>query len=170
MRANKSFDADRHRQREARRAGYYASRGALPVRVGQLQCYEFMDIADQFMLHDENIRSGALCMYGFWFGRPMDNLHRSSSAEFDGEVLKVTFDDGETLEVWHPSNLVVERTVLKIPQASKVRWSWHDYGKLKTPDNRHHIEYIFDDGKVLSRGTTKAAKVVAITDAAVAIC
>lgn len=135
-----------------------------------LSVMSHMDIADKFMSIDENIRSGTLCMFGCWFGRPMDNFHRSSSAEFDGEILKITFDEGETLEVWHPSNLLVDGTVLKIPKASRVRWSWHYYGKPKTQDNLYRIEYMPDGGKVLSGCGSKLAKDASTSEAAVAIC
>lgn len=37
MRANRSFDADTHRQGAASRVSDHASRGTLPVRAGQLQ-------------------------------------------------------------------------------------------------------------------------------------
>jgi hypothetical protein len=36
-RSNRSFDADKHRQGAARRAGERTPRGALPVRAGQLR-------------------------------------------------------------------------------------------------------------------------------------
>ena len=36
-RANRSFDAETHRQGAANRAREHTSRGALPVRAGQLQ-------------------------------------------------------------------------------------------------------------------------------------
>jgi len=100
----------------------------------------------------------------------MDNFHRSCSAEFSGEILKVTFNEGETLEVWNPSKLVVDGTVLKIPKASKVKWSWHYYGKAKTPENLHHLEYIPDGNSVLSGVGAMAVKNASINEAAVAIC
>ena len=39
MRSNRSFDADTHRQGAASRVVDHASRGALPVRAGQLRRY-----------------------------------------------------------------------------------------------------------------------------------
>jgi hypothetical protein len=37
QRSNRSFDADTHRQGAASRVADHASRGALPVRAGQLR-------------------------------------------------------------------------------------------------------------------------------------
>lgn len=69
-----------------------------------------MNIADEIMELEPVKRSGTLRTFGCWFGRPMDNCHQAESAKFDGEVLRIMFNEGETLEVWNPSNLVIEST------------------------------------------------------------
>ena len=108
-----------------------------------------MNIADEIMSLEPNMRSGSLCIFGCWFGRPMDNHHQTESAAIDGEVLKLVFDEGKTLEIWNPSELTIHRTTLKIYYASKVKWSWYYYGKPKQPDNIFYNEYIVNDNNVL---------------------
>lgn len=85
------------------------------------------NIAEKIMELGQEIKSGSLKIYGCWFGRPMDNYHISTQASFDRELLKITFEGGEILEIWNPSEVVVDGIILKIPKASKVRWSWHYY-------------------------------------------
>lgn len=80
-----------------------------------------MEISDKIMNLEQNIRSGSLCMFGCWFGRPMDNIHRSCSANFENDLLTINFDQGETLEIWNPSKLIIDGNVLKIAKASKVK-------------------------------------------------
>ncbi len=107
------------------------------------------NIAERFMALDPKVRGGCLRTFGCWFGRPMDNRHRSVSASFDGVVLRILFDDDETLEVWNPSELVVGEKV-KIPKASRVKWSWYFYGEPKTPENLKYYDYRVEDGGVTS--------------------
>ena len=102
------------------------------------------------MTLEPSVRSGSLCIFECWFGRPMDNHHQIQSATFDGEVLKLAFDEEETLEIWNPSELAIHRTSLKIYYASKVKWSWYYYGKPIQPDNLFFKEYIVKDEKVLT--------------------
>jgi hypothetical protein len=114
-----------------------------------------MEISKEFMSLEQNIRSGSLCIFGSWFGRPMDNYHKSVQAEFSDSVLKVSFDEGETLEVWDPSGIEVESSILIISNASKVRWSWYYYGKPKTQENLRHREYFLNE----SNSEFKAVKI-----------
>ena len=129
-----------------------------------------MNIAEEIMALEPSKRSGTLRNYGCWFGRPMDNYHQSESAEFDGEVLKIIFNEGETLEVWSPSNLVIEGTTIKIQNASKVKWSWYYYGKAKEPENLLHYEYIVKGNDVTSTTNSPWPNKPSIHEAAVELC
>lgn len=100
-----------------------------------------MNIAEQFMSLDETTRSGSLRFFGVWFGRPLDNYHTSIDASLEGNLLKISFDQGEMLEVWNPSEIVVTEKMLKIPHATKVKWTWHSYGEPKSPENKMYYEY-----------------------------
>ncbi len=108
------------------------------------------NIAEEIMKLDVELCSGTLRTFGCWFGRPMDNYHTFESVVFDGEILKIIFDEGERLEVWNPSKLVIDRSVMKIPKASKVKWSWYSYGKAKQPENLFFYEYIVKGNSVSS--------------------
>jgi hypothetical protein len=128
-----------------------------------------MDISTEIMLLEESIRSGSLCMFGCWFGRPMDNIHRACSAKFENDVLTITFDEGEILEIWNPSNLIIDGTVLKIAKASRVKWSWFYYGKPKDPENLLIQEFIVEDGSIIN-SNQKPIEGASIHKAAIAIC
>ncbi|BCL75622.1 hypothetical protein JHS3_13580 [Jeongeupia sp. HS-3] len=80
----------------------------------------------------------------------MDNCHISKSASFDGEVLKVVFENGEILEITNPFELIVDGTTLKIPEASIVKWSWYLYGEIKSPETLMYYEYRTENGRVVS--------------------
>jgi hypothetical protein len=80
-------------------------------------------------------------MYGEWFGQPYDNFHTLVEVEAAGDELRLRFDEGETLSVWDPREVVLSSDVFRIGGASRVRWEWFSYGRPQTPENLHTIEY-----------------------------
>lgn len=103
---------------------------------------------------------GSLQFFGEWFGRPWDNNHSIVAAEADENRLRLTFDEGETLDVWDPKGLELESDRLfVIRSASRVRWEWFDYGGSKTPDNRHYIEYRDAGGNAIHRRADRPSSV-----------
>ena len=129
-----------------------------------------MNIAEQFMALEQKVRSGSLRTFGCWFGRPMDNYHVSKNASFEGELLKINFEGGETLEVWSPSKLVVNGIVLEIQKAKKVRWSWHLYGQAKSDKTLMYYEYELDGDKVISKTNSPWPNSPSTKDMAVELC
>ena len=129
-----------------------------------------MNIADEIMELEPSKRGGTLRTFGCWFGRPMDNYHQVVAATFDGEILRIAFDEGETLEVWNPSNLVIDGVVIKIPKATKVKWSWFYYGKTKEPENLLHYEYVVQGNSVSSSTNSPWPNEPSIDEAAVELC
>ena len=107
-----------------------------------------MNIAERLMALPEHVRSGTLRTFGCWFGRPHDNIHRCVAASVEESVLLLRFDRAEELEVTDASDFTVDGDVLRIPKASKVRWSWYDYGRPKTADTLMYYEYRMSDGSV----------------------
>jgi hypothetical protein len=85
-----------------------------------------------------HIKTGALCFWGQWFGRPYDNVHRTVACEADGEVLRLRFNEGESLFVWSPRSLKADQRAFRIADAAKVRWEWFYYGRPKTESNGVH--------------------------------
>lgn len=86
--------------------------------------------------------NGSLCVFGDWFGRPMDNQHQLISHEEKEGYVRLTFNEGETLEVWEPSGFRFEGKSFIIQRASRVRWEWFYYGRPKVPENRFCVEHI----------------------------
>jgi len=89
-----------------------------------------------------NVKAGALCFWGEWFGRPYDNFHQIVSCEAEGEALKLHFSENDTLFVWSPRGLNADQKTFRISDAAKVRWEWFYYGRPKTQDNRYFMEFI----------------------------
>jgi hypothetical protein len=108
------------------------------------------DVAAEITSRLPNVRHGSLRVFGDIFGGRVDNIHIVTSARSDGEPprLVVTFNEGETLEVWDPEGAVVDLHTLRIAKASRVRWEWFYYGREKTPDNRYFIEHVRDGDTV----------------------
>ena len=129
-----------------------------------------MSFANQIMELDVNIRSGTLQFYGCWFGRPMDNFHKSTSAEEIGSTLKVEFSEGETLEVVEPSEILTKGTTLIIPKAKSVKWSWYYYGKPKIKDNLLSLEYLVQGNEVSINSKIALPKKVSASELALQIC
>ena len=78
---------------------------------------------------------------GEFFGRPYDNIHRLIGCSPLVDGVQFTFDEGETLTVWHPSRWGISTARFEILEASRVRWEWFYYGREKSPENRYHIEW-----------------------------
>lgn len=88
-------------------------------------------------------------MFGDWFGRPMDNVHNVVGAEADGEQLTLTFNNGETLNVWNPSSFTTIAYTIRIGDADHVRWEWYYYGREQTPENLLFYDYLKQDGQIV---------------------
>jgi hypothetical protein len=93
--------------------------------------------------------AGTICVFGDWFGRPMDNYHKVMSCEEKGNHIRLIFNEEESLDVWDGKGIEINQNKLTIKEASRVRWEWYYYGKPKTIENRFYIEHIVDGDKVV---------------------
>lgn len=100
---------------------------------------------EQFLEQHSGDISGSLCVFGDWFGRPMDNWHQLIRHEAGPGYIKLSFNEGETLEVWQPKGLRMEGKAFIIQTAARVRWEWFYYGRPKLPENRFVIEHAVTD-------------------------
>ena len=87
------------------------------------------------------VKHGSLRVWGKFFGRPYDNIHQLVGCSPLVDGVQFTFDEGETLTVWHPSRWDISPARFEILEASRVRWEWFYYGREKSPENRYHIEW-----------------------------
>lgn len=99
------------------------------------------------------VKSGTLRVFGDWFGRPYDNVHSAVSATADGDLLVVTFDEGERLSVWRPEGVAITRDEFRIRAAERVRWEWYSYGDPRTPENLCVEEHWVEGGAVRATST-----------------
>lgn len=76
----------------------------------------------------DRMNAGSLRFFGDSFGRPMDNQHRVTGADNEGDLLRVFFDQGEVLSVWGPSGAEISTGTFVILDARRVRWEWDYYG------------------------------------------
>lgn len=97
--------------------------------------------------------SGSLRVFGDWFGRPHDNVHRPVSADSSGPCLIVHFDGDETLRVWEPEGITITASKLLVRGAARVRWEWFSYGSEQTPENLFVEEHWVEDGRVRASST-----------------
>lgn len=93
-------------------------------------------------------KGGSLRFWGDWFGRPYDNFHRPVSAELDGGVLTICFDNGEQCAVFSPSGIVNELDIFRVERAEKIVWEWYYYGREHIPENLCKREYTLVSGSV----------------------
>lgn len=95
-----------------------------------------------------NIKVGTLRFFGVWFGRPYDNWHRVVRADAKDNVLTITFNEGETLEITDPTAYTYSSNQFDIRKAHKVVWKWHSYGMPKTDANLYYYEFEANDSAV----------------------
>ena len=87
------------------------------------------------------IKRGTLRFLGEWFGRPYDNYHTLIRCENEGNLLKLHFNENETLFVWSPRGLKISSSIFYIAHADYMRWEWFSYGSPKTPSNLRILEF-----------------------------
>ncbi|PWJ25250.1 hypothetical protein ATK17_1365 [Branchiibius hedensis] len=81
-------------------------------------------------------------MYGEWFGRPLDNQHTIVDVSVEnGDVLVLSFNEGEALHVWSPQLLTTDPYQLRIDRADQVRWDWYSYGSPQVEANHQWIDH-----------------------------
>jgi hypothetical protein len=97
----------------------------------------------------ERKKSGSIRIWGQWFGRAMDNIHRCIASRATENQLILSFDQGETLTIWNPSEPEIEGATLSFSLAARIRWEWYYYGRSQEPENLLFIEYKKHDGKVI---------------------
>ena len=71
------------------------------------------------------VKWGSLRIWGDWFGRPYDGMHRLVGARADGETLVFDFAEGERLTVWSPRGVKASAELFLIEAAERARWEWH---------------------------------------------
>jgi len=86
--------------------------------------------------------TGSLRFWGEWFGRPHDNCHNLISCETEHTVLRLQFDQSETLSIWSPKGLTINRSGFRIAEARRVRWEWFAYGQAKTRENLYFLDFV----------------------------
>jgi hypothetical protein len=88
--------------------------------------YKDMDhtkqIADRMQRAIPKVPSGSLRFWGEWLGRPYDSWHTLISCRSEQNVLRLCFDQGETLSVWAPDGLTIDRSTFRISDSYRVRW------------------------------------------------
>jgi hypothetical protein len=84
---------------------------------------------------------GSLCFWGDWFGKPHDNVHKIAQCDAREDILQLTFNQGELLQVWKPLRLSIHGHAFVIGDAARVRWDWFLYGGLAISRNRRYCDY-----------------------------
>jgi len=92
------------------------------------------DLAEQIVRALPHLKTGTLRFWGHWFGRPYDNIHRIIGVRAQDDTLVMTFEEGETLQVWTPVPGIVSREAFSISGADRVRWEWFSYGHPHSPE------------------------------------
>jgi hypothetical protein len=110
--------------------------------------------------HPEQLKSGSLRFYGTWFGKPLDNYHKTIRLNYIEleDCLVFEFDEGEILSIWNPKQILMENNHFSIREASWVRWTWYDYGKDKTPEHLLFIEYYQNKNTITGRSNVESFK------------
>jgi len=84
---------------------------------------------------------GGARFWGVWFSRP-HGFHHLTSCEFSKDLVRLRFDEGETLSIWAPRGLAMGESTLRISDADRVRWDWFYYGRSKVPANLRFREFV----------------------------
>ena len=102
---------------------------------------EAQQLAMQITRALPRIKTGALRFWGQWFGRPYDNSHRIVRCDAELDIIRIHFDEAETLTVWSPRRYVATENEFRISDADRVRWEWFYYGAPRTAENHKFKDY-----------------------------
>ncbi|HEX8549724.1 MAG TPA: hypothetical protein VF691_22380 [Cytophagaceae bacterium] len=114
---------------------------------------EALQFIKKYSKRNSHLKSGSLCFFGVWFGKPLENYHTIKEINYleIEDCIAITFDEGEILSIWNPRGLICDKDQFKIEKASWMRWVWYPYGSKKTPDNLMFAEFFFENGKIKGR-------------------
>jgi hypothetical protein len=110
-----------------------------------MRSFDLTNSINQSLAH---LKTGSLCFWGDWFGKPYDNNHRITSATTTDEFDVIYFNEGESLLLKNPRGWSLSRGKLLIKDADVVRWQWFYYGRAPGPDSLQFIEYRRADGEI----------------------
>jgi len=94
--------------------------------------------ANEFTKEINNLEEkpgGTLRFYGEWFGRPYDNYHKILECVFKDGILEIKFDAGETIRIWNPNNIILNKNELIIKDSTCVEFLRYHYGKPQKKEN-----------------------------------
>ncbi|QOY86618.1 hypothetical protein [Paludibaculum fermentans] len=95
---------------------------------------------------------GSLRFWGEWFGRPHDKVYTLVSCEIEQTALRLLFDQGETLSIWSPKGLTIDRSTFRIADARRVRWEWFAQGQATNRQTLYFMEFI-RSGEIITAST-----------------
>ena len=114
------------------------------------------EFVEKYNSQQLQVKGGALCFWGHWFGRPYDNFHRITSVGFDitTSILTIRFSEQEILTVSNPVDIKEYKHSLEIRMADKVHWQWFYYGKAHESQNLFYYNIERSDNAI--KGFTNA--------------
>ena len=92
-------------------------------------------------------KSGSLCFYGEWFGRPYDNCHFITSYTYEDYKLIIHFNEGEVLTIFDPKGIINREDCFIVESAFEVIWQWYSYGGEKTEEKLRTYKYLVTEDK-----------------------
>jgi hypothetical protein len=99
-------------------------------------------LADRISKALPHVKSGTLRFWGEWFGQPHDNCQTLLRCAAQEDILRLYFNEGETLSVWSPLKLTLDDSTFRISIADRVRWEWFYYGRPKVDSNLYFLDYV----------------------------
>jgi hypothetical protein len=102
---------------------------------------------------------GSLCVWGDWFGKPLDNQHIAVAVRHAGDDLTIEFHHRELLTVRMPENWRLDLEApphasrFVIRRAERVDWGWFLYGRPETPENWYIWNHWREGGAIRASST-----------------
>ncbi len=106
------------------------------------------NLAGQILGLPQDVRSGSMCFFGCWHGRPLDNYESFTSVNFEDNKLVMVYGDRVIVEIWDPRVLEVEGITLSIAEASRVKRTWHPTNVEPRSDNALFYDFRVDGDSV----------------------
>lgn len=147
------------------------------IETTQPQELTIQEFVKRYNSYKGTIKGGAVCFWGYWFGKPYDNFHQIAFVRFDEieHKLELLFTESESLIIESPERIKEYNNHIEIESARKILWQWHPFGKsyTNTPADYSYIEIIRNkddfEGKANDNWREEALKRLDINKPAVII-
>lgn len=90
------------------------------------QSMKIEKLVESFKQEPADFNGGNVKIWGDWQGRDLEKINEINAIEYEeeGNILTISFKNGNKLLITNPDLIIAGKTYLKIIKAEKIEWQW----------------------------------------------